>query len=34
LRGGDVDRAAPEVLSDLHSVQELRDALLASSRMP
>lgn len=30
----DVDRAAPAVLSDLHSVQELRGALLASSRMP
>jgi predicted patatin/cPLA2 family phospholipase len=30
----DVDRAAPEVLSELHTVPELRDALLASSRMP
>jgi predicted patatin/cPLA2 family phospholipase len=30
----DVDRASVEVLSDLHSVDELRDALLASSRMP
>jgi hypothetical protein len=29
-----VDRAAPEVLSDLRSVHELRDALLASNRMP
>ena len=30
----DVDRATPAVLSDLHSVEELRGALLASSRMP
>jgi predicted patatin/cPLA2 family phospholipase len=30
----DVDRASVDVLSDLHSVDELRDALLASSRMP
>jgi predicted patatin/cPLA2 family phospholipase len=30
----DVERAAPAVLSDLHSAPELRAALLASSRMP
>ncbi len=30
----DVDRAAVAVLSELHSVEELRGALLASSRMP
>lgn len=30
----DVDRAAATVLSDLRTVQELRDGLLASSRMP
>jgi predicted patatin/cPLA2 family phospholipase len=30
----DVERAAPEVLSDLRTVEELRDGLLASSRMP
>jgi predicted patatin/cPLA2 family phospholipase len=30
----DVDRAAPVVLSELDSVKDLRDALLASSRMP
>jgi predicted patatin/cPLA2 family phospholipase len=30
----DVDSATPEVLSDLRTVEELRDGLLASSRMP
>jgi predicted patatin/cPLA2 family phospholipase len=30
----DVDRATPEVLSELRSVDELRDGLLATSRMP
>jgi predicted patatin/cPLA2 family phospholipase len=30
----EVDRAAVEALSELHSVEELRGALLASSRMP
>jgi predicted patatin/cPLA2 family phospholipase len=30
----DVDQATPRVLSDLHSVDDLRAALLASSRMP
>jgi predicted patatin/cPLA2 family phospholipase len=30
----DVERAAPDVLSELHSVDELRAALLATSRMP